>query len=132
MGVPLYIHKTVTINKQFHYFSTDYFKQIPGTNKHCCLTTATSTKLNLYYVFSLLNFNLLQLTAGTFQESLDIPRMHLTKSTIVAGPSLCPCFSATTILDTTGHDSLKNPSSTSKHDSILCGKVPPIIHRTKL
>jgi hypothetical protein len=56
---------------------------------------------------------------------VPIPIMSLTQSTILARPSLSASFSATTMLDTIGNDSLMNPSSTSRHDAILCGKVPP-------
>jgi hypothetical protein len=58
--------------------------------------------------------------------------MWLTQSTTVPGPSHLAFFSATTMLDTIGHDSLMNPLRTSRHDAILCGKVPPAKHRPQL
>jgi hypothetical protein len=32
------------------------------------------------------------------------------------------------MLPTTGHDCLKNPSSTSRHEAIFCIAVPPVNH----
>jgi hypothetical protein len=85
--------------------------------------------LNLYYQFSSSSLSLLQSTAESSHPISDLPMMRLTQSTIVAGPSLCECFSATTMLDTIGHDSIMNSLSTSRHDAIFCGKVPPANHR---
>jgi hypothetical protein len=69
---------------------------------------------------------LLQHTSAT----LDLPIMLLTHSTTDACPSLSECFSATSMLATIGHDCLKNPSSTSRHDAIRCTRVPPAAQKT--
>jgi hypothetical protein len=121
--------KTATINMQLHYFGTDYFKQIPGARKHCC-----TYYCNFYHAEpapQILSAQF-EFTTGKSQAISNIPIMWLTQATTVAGPSLPASFSATTMLDTIGHDSLMNPLSTSRHDAILCGKVPPAKHRPQL
>jgi hypothetical protein len=45
---------------------------------------------------------------------------------MLSDPALLPHFSATTMLATTGHDCFMKPFSTSRHEEIFCGIVPPL------
>jgi hypothetical protein len=69
----------------------------------------------------------------TFENLLPcsyIPRILLTHSTMLSHPPLPSRFSATTMLETTGHDCFMKPFSTSRHEDIFCGIVPPLKEKT--
>lgn len=56
---------------------------------------------------------------------LVIPRMLTTVSTMLPATPPPALFSATTMLATIGNSQCMKPSNTSRHELILCCKVPP-------